>query len=734
MHKQKFLRTFALSCLICTHCISMEEIKENEQKVQKSTPKENIIDLKTINISQGQFNEMNQYDAYKVFQSLNSAMSYVLTAKEVVLDALKDPQNVEYTYVHKPKKENGFSKYLRSLNPSSKSVNSLSLVLQFISKYECLNGLTGFSFDLLRALQLDPFGGKLTLGITNAPQNLLKFNTENNKIFKKFIELLLAAHNDREVSELILNERKFNQIIAQPSLISIIGVKNIFPLQIVKNKEAANFQSLHIISELQCHSDTILGIKNLIFPDGTYISYKHNEAVMGEKFIKSLLPNIEVTIGEMDDAFDFINTNVLKESSLAFLGVWKNFYPSLYHCYDSISQCLPKNLASRKGLNKTRFLKLYDKKFGELNDTINIIYSIRNTFTKLSKTLIFNEIEKIQSKNPMQKVLYSSLDMELGKKKSSTQKLMMDLNNTFSKAIDERKKYGLLENSFFIGEVFNKLDDKKTNIQSVSQNILANSNSMIEKITLKEKQEDQTIRVSLEDIRQLRVSEKETLSVGVSSEIPLKETNEKDEGNSIQSSLSKIHDTKPIHLENKDEQNEETKSNNSFQNEMELEKSSSKLAEEEENVFGVEYFRNMHLYYKKLKEEKKSEIEYITVSSLTEYERNLYEFLIVNIFNPSHRPSWDNLLQGLRKHGFDGKPNKKGNGSTWFFYVTKNNDLFANDAYYRDATFNVHCPHGKKGNEPIPHDYMKFFQTGFSNVFGLTEDFMKERLNKKNGS
>ncbi|HLD95356.1 MAG TPA: hypothetical protein VI959_01790 [Alphaproteobacteria bacterium] len=105
----------------------------------------------------------------------------------------------------------------------------------------------------------------------------------------------------------------------------------------------------------------------------------------------------------------------------------------------------------------------------------------------------------------------------------------------------------------------------------------------------------------------------------------------------------------------------------------------------------------------------------------------MYSFLLENVFSTENRPTWGDLVSGLAKLGFKGKPNDIGNGSVWEFSVTYKNELFMENREYAYATFNVHKY--PNGNEPINPKYLKFFQSGFSNVFGLTEEYLKRAVN-----
>lgn len=148
-----------------------------------------------------------------------------------------------------------------------------------------------------------------------------------------------------------------------------------------------------------------------------------------------------------------------------------------------------------------------------------------------------------------------------------------------------------------------------------------------------------------------------------------------------------------------------------------------KESEEEDFIFDSCYFKLIHQYHQNQKSQNITRKS--SMKKLSEYEKNLYKYLMDNIFRPKHRSPWDTLVSNLTEYGFKGKPNTSGNGSTWEFSVTEKNELFFTNPDYKGATFNVH---EFKGNEPINPKYLKFFQSGFSNVFGLTEEYIIKEL------
>jgi hypothetical protein len=149
-----------------------------------------------------------------------------------------------------------------------------------------------------------------------------------------------------------------------------------------------------------------------------------------------------------------------------------------------------------------------------------------------------------------------------------------------------------------------------------------------------------------------------------------------------------------------------------------------KKTEEENCIFDSTYFKIIHQYYQNQKNQNTTNST-SSKKNLSEYEMILYSYLINNIYRPKHRETWDNLVSGLAEFGFKGKPNTLGNGSTWEFSVTDKNELFFMDPDYKGATFNVHK---FKGNEPIHPRYLMYFQSGFSNVFGLAEEYVTKAL------
>lgn len=161
-----------------------------------------------------------------------------------------------------------------------------------------------------------------------------------------------------------------------------------------------------------------------------------------------------------------------------------------------------------------------------------------------------------------------------------------------------------------------------------------------------------------------------------------------------------------------------------FQEPQESKEHKEDKAEKEEELeenFDYEYFQQEHAYHQQRKNQ--AHIENIEVPAvLSDYEIKLFNFIKNNIYNCKNKQTWNQLVKGLSDLGFEGKANTFGNGSTWVFSVNKKNKLFFNDKKYKNATFNVHK---FSGNGPINAQYLKFFQSGLANVFGLSKDYIE---------
>ena len=136
----------------------------------------------------------------------------------------------------------------------------------------------------------------------------------------------------------------------------------------------------------------------------------------------------------------------------------------------------------------------------------------------------------------------------------------------------------------------------------------------------------------------------------------------------------------------------------------------------------VAIISKLHEWYQ---EKKALKLEIVLENNFSPYEGKLYQFLLENIFSNSTKLTWNKLVAELSKLGFEGSVNTKGNGSTWNFRITPACKLFGNDENLKFATFNVHK---YKGNDPVNPKYLRFFQTGFSNVFGIDKDYINMRM------
>jgi hypothetical protein len=135
------------------------------------------------------------------------------------------------------------------------------------------------------------------------------------------------------------------------------------------------------------------------------------------------------------------------------------------------------------------------------------------------------------------------------------------------------------------------------------------------------------------------------------------------------------------------------------------------------------YWQNEH---RRHQERKRTHSDAIPAKIVTPYERDLFTFLKESIFHGNKGKFKPRELRlHLTRFKFSMEPNRLGNGSSCTVRPTAENPLFGADQDYFEAFFNVHLP---AEGDHIPHDYFSYLKSGFINVFGLTEDYMDERL------
>lgn len=104
--------------------------------------------------------------------------------------------------------------------------------------------------------------------------------------------------------------------------------------------------------------------------------------------------------------------------------------------------------------------------------------------------------------------------------------------------------------------------------------------------------------------------------------------------------------------------------------------------------------------------------------------KDFASFIQNTILNPTYKPKWDDIVTGLKKHGIVGSAKD----STWVFRLNQGNNLFPANSHYQSAFFNVHKPHGRDTNAPLPHAYLNFFKSGLANVFGMDSQKISDIL------
>jgi hypothetical protein len=71
--------------------------------------------------------------------------------------------------------------------------------------------------------------------------------------------------------------------------------------------------------------------------------------------------------------------------------------------------------------------------------------------------------------------------------------------------------------------------------------------------------------------------------------------------------------------------------------------------------------------------------------------------------------------------------NSSGKGSLHYVYPTEDNPLFGSNPNYAEAYFNLHLPNK---SEIVPNGYFDYAQSVFGRVFGLTLEYIQQKLNQ----
>ncbi len=485
-----------------------------------------------------------------------------------------------------------------------------------------------------------------------------------------------------------------------------------FPLLSTAHPVASLAQGCLALKEYQYWIDILLLFKNTAFSQHTLSSYDHNAACAIKDLIQGQISILEekinahsknsVNLAQVIDQTDNHDVSF-------FVKADHSFHVLLKGCLQSIDDALPKgtitqiNLRTAPLKKKEHIVDLGNNKrksvLEELSPNIaKLRYYFSGSYTAILTSIrsmavmdyITTNCTPEEVNNIVQSPFYAAANegnKQLLKGNYDYNKLFSSLTNNMNSVQEIRKELGLPK-EIFKGLNFEKEMQKALrNYELVNQEIL------------------------MEQLQSQKPKKKTKTNVEIKAEAD-----------------HRNHNTKITLIEPKVEQelNQQPEQMGPvIAQEPQPPSIISNAAEEEEEncVFDDNYFKFIHQYYQNQKNQNTTGSS--SQKELSEYEIELYSYLMDNIFRPKQRPTWDNLVSGLIEFGFKGKSNTSGNGSTWEFSVTDKNDLFFTNLDYKGATFNVH---EFKGNEPINPKYLKFFQSGFSNVFGLTEEYIIKAL------
>jgi len=485
-----------------------------------------------------------------------------------------------------------------------------------------------------------------------------------------------------------------------------------FPLLSASHPVANLAQGYLILKEYQYWIDILLLFKNTAFSQHTLSSYDHNAACAIKDLIKS-------QIGILKEKISAHPTNSVNLSQLIdqtdnhdlsfFVNADHNFHDLLKGHLKNIDDALPSGTVTQVNLRtaaplkrKGDILDLGKNKrkltLEKISPKIDLLYAyfsknypailtgIRSiAIMDYVGTYFTQEEAKMAMPFPFYAAAYNE-STRLTKGNWSYEKLFNGLKNNMVSVQKIRRELGLPK------EIFKGLDFTEEMHKALKNYRLEGKTILMKQL---ENQEMET-RIDIETQTIPSTSEKE--------EIPTESRNDQKTNQEYQQTC-----TLTI-------QESET-----FPNVVN--ETVEKSTEEENYIFDSTYFKVTHQYYQNQKNQQI--IGNHPMQESSEYETNLYTYLMSSIFRPQQRPTWSDLISGLTGFGFKGKPNTSGNGSTWEFSITDKNELFFMDPDYKGAKFNVQK---FKGNDPIHPRYLMYFQSGFSNVFGLTEEYLIKAL------
>ncbi len=448
--------------------------------------------------------------------------------------------------------------------------------------------------------------------------------------------------------------------------------------------------------------DRILLYKNSLFPGGTQNSFDYNSINIIKNYVCSFIEILEKAVSDLSWRDSVLQQHPHEDQEVVFLqNTVINFYPLLLNFLKELDESLfffllnvdKNNKFKRdpKFVNKLATNEKFDNKL--INDFKNLI----------AQQLYFSMKQKLSNDDLIKKIteepFYASLFDENFEAYNKN-----DLNKEFLKIEEFIKEWQHERINFKLeGKLFNNLDVVNIIKQEIRINDIKNLPALMKDIG------------SYIEMLSCLENTKENEVLIKKLAIPIK---------NIKNDLSKILSLREAKEEIKEEAKEEIKEEIKEEAKEEIKEEAKEEIKEENNdytVFDYEYFQQEHAYHQQRKNQ--AHIQNIEVPAvLSDYEIELFNFIQNNIYNCKNKQTWNQLVKGLSDLGFKGKANTFGNGSTWVFSVNKKNKLFFKDQKYKNATFNVHK---FSGNGAIHPQYLKFFQSGLANVFGLSKDYVE---------
>lgn len=554
-------------------------------------------------------------------------------------------------------------------------------------------------------LALKSFGSNLPNSVPIMTEEKLNHMKEQaSKImFHQINNTLNFLLTSREViHKALLKNPNLLQLSSNDLTLNLSGPQKIILFNVEPQPNVVEFvQHSGILVTFQYWIDIITLFKQTVFPQNSISSYNHNLAVMIKN---NLLPEQIKLLEDKMNSREMLPepTEISDDEVSLFFNTQRNFYSALLDCFQKIDNAFPSitsiivpilnNERSAMDIIKEE-KRERDTKQQELSDNIYLLKEyFFVSFPYLLRALFIKNVEEIFEF--VEGLNYIPSDDPMGgvAREITYDAYLEGFLNSTKNLQELRHKIGLPT------EIFNGFDLK----QNMKKALLLYTKSL-SAAQNKIEVEMQGISISIKE----KEKEKEKEEKEVEEEVTSLGTTKQDI-----TMMEKQH----IGISIKEEKEEE-------------EKEKEEEIEEEMINFDAAYFKRINQYYQ---DQKKRSINKNTPSqTLSDYEKELYVWLMQTIYHKKGKITWDGLVSQLSQLGFTGKANTYGNGSTWTFSVNGRNHLFFNNPYYQEATFNVHK---LKGNGPIHPAYIKFFKTGFSNVFGLTEEHLLKTLTENSPS